>query len=115
MPPAAASPELAELDQVFSALADPTRRAIVEQLFAGPRRVGELSLPRPIGAPTLSKHLRTLQQAGLVTQTAQGRFRVCTLNPAALRSLGIWIDLHRRQIPSQRAALMKYLGVAADA
>lgn len=96
---------------IFGALADPSRRAIVEQLLDGPRAVGELRLPHPIGASTLSKHLTVLTHAGLLTQQANGRRRICRVQSATLRELANWVDRNRRAIQSQRAALEKLFGV----
>lgn len=100
------------LDRVFFALSDPTRRAIVEQLLDGPRRVGELVLPRNIAAPTLSKHLSVLMKSGLLTQQSQGRARLCRLNTSALRPIKDWVEQHQPRVKSQRAALERYFGVA---
>lgn len=102
------------LDEVLFALADPTRRAIVEQLMRGSCRVGELRLPRRISPSTLSKHLMILRRAGLLTQTADGPARVCRIDPAPLRAAAAWFAPYRRPAGSQRAALERYFGLSTD-
>jgi DNA-binding transcriptional ArsR family regulator len=69
---------------VFGALADPVRRALLEELAAGPARVGDLAARHPISRPAVSKHLRLLAQAGLVTAAEVGRERHYSLAPSAL-------------------------------
>jgi DNA-binding transcriptional ArsR family regulator len=82
----------AELDGVFSALADPTRRAILTDLAGGARTVGELAAPHVISLAAISKHLRILTKAGLVTQTRAGRSTTCRIEPDALRGAGVWLQ-----------------------
>lgn len=106
---------LDEADDSFSlvlgALAHPTRRAIVEQLLESSCAVNELKLPRRISPSTLSKHLTVLTQAGLLTQQAVGRKRICRLQKAPLRMIGAWVDQNRKSIYTQRATLERLLGV----
>jgi DNA-binding transcriptional ArsR family regulator len=73
------------LDRTFTALADPTRRAIVARLCRGEAPVSELAAPFDIGLPTLLKHIRVLEEGGLVKSRKAGRVRTCTLAPDALR------------------------------
>ena len=84
------------LDRAFAALADPTRRAIVERLMLGEATVGELAEPFPISLPAISRHLRVLESASLIRQERQGTFRRCRLDPQGLQSAGEWLDFHRR-------------------
>src|SRR5688500_19789310 len=73
-----------QLDQVFSALADPTRRAILARLAAGEATVNELVAPFDLSQPTISKHLKVLEQAGLVSRSREAQFRPVRLNAAAI-------------------------------
>jgi DNA-binding transcriptional ArsR family regulator len=81
-----------DLDRIFAALADPTRRAILTALLAGDRTVGDLAGPHPMSLAAVSKHLRILADAGLVLQTRSGRAVVCRLLPDGLRAAGIWLQ-----------------------
>ena len=84
------------LDLVFRALADPTRRAILARLAGGEATVGALSEPFPISLAAVSKHLGVLERAGLVTREARGRERLCRMNPAALEDARAWLEFHER-------------------
>jgi DNA-binding transcriptional ArsR family regulator len=86
----------AVLDRTFSALADPTRRAILSRLAAGEATVNELAAPFPISLPAISRHLRVLERADLIRQEREGQFRKCRLNPAGLRATSDWLDFYRR-------------------
>lgn len=92
---------VAELDSVFAALADPTRRAMVERLRRGECSVSELAEPFAISLPAVSKHLRVLERAALLRQDRRGRVRVCRLNPDPLGAASAWITMH--QSPSEPA------------
>lgn len=81
---------------VFSALGDPTRLAVVERLARGPASVSELSAPFAIAGPSFLKHLRVLEEAGLVTSEKHGRVRTVQLSPAALDWVEDWVIQHRR-------------------
>jgi DNA-binding transcriptional ArsR family regulator len=81
-----------DLDHVFAALADPTRRAILRALLAGPRAVRELAAPLPMSLAAVSKHVQILARAGLVSQERSGRERFCLLEPDGLRPAGIWMQ-----------------------
>jgi DNA-binding transcriptional ArsR family regulator len=78
-------------DAAFLALADPTRRAIVERLANGEATVSQLAAPFDMALPSVSKHLRVLERAGLMTQERVGRTRVCRLNRAPLDDLAAWL------------------------
>ncbi len=84
------------LDQTFTALADPTRRAILARLALGECTVGELGRPFPMSAPAISKHLRLLEGAGLVERRRAGRTQRCRLNAPALDQTVEWITTQRR-------------------
>lgn len=82
------------LDRAFSALADPTRRAIVSRLCEGPRSVSELAEPFEIALPSLLKHLRVLEQSGLISSEKNGRVRTCRVEPHALHATEAWLRQH---------------------
>lgn len=83
-----------ELDRTFSALADPTRRAILSRLCDGPASVGELSEPFDIALPTLLKHVRVLEKSGLISSEKVGRVRTCRIETGALRASDEWLRQH---------------------
>jgi len=83
------------LDVVFSALSDPTRRAILEALAKGQRSVTELSDPHDMSMPAISKHLRVLEDAGLIVRSKDGRLRRCSLNSEPLRAAADWLERYR--------------------
>ena len=84
------------LDLVFAALSDPTRRAIVAQLLRGEADVAELSAPYGLKQPTISKHLKVLEEAGLIASAREGQRRPRYLQPTALQDLADWIEPFRR-------------------
>lgn len=79
------------LDQVFHALADPTRRAMLASLREGERSVGELAAPHRISLAAASKHIKTLERAGLLKRTIAGRTHLCALEPAPLAEADTWL------------------------
>ncbi len=83
---------MAQLSNVVSALADPTRRLIFERLAEGPQSVGALALGLPISRPAVSQHLRVLKEAGLVSDRAEGTRRVYHIDPAGLGVIRQWLD-----------------------
>jgi DNA-binding transcriptional ArsR family regulator len=85
----------ATLDRTFSALSDPTRRAILERLGRGPATVGELAEPFGMSLTGLKKHVRVLEEADLVTTEKVGRTRECRLGPGRLDDATRWIEAHR--------------------
>ncbi|WP_028659876.1 ArsR/SmtB family transcription factor [Nocardioides insulae] len=91
-----------ELDGVLRALADPTRRAVVERLAASPAVVSELAAPFAMALPSLMQHLRVLEDAGLVTSEKHGRVRTVSLRPGAFDVLHLWLDEQRT--PAERGA-----------
>ena len=83
------------LTATFSALADPTRRAMLVRLARGPATVNELAEPFAISLPTVSRHLKVLEDAGLVSKARSGQFRPCKLEPAPLEAADAWIGQYR--------------------
>ena len=83
-----------DLDKTFAALADPTRRAIISRLCQGPASVSELSEPFGIALPSLLKHVRVLEESGLVSSQKAGRVRTCKLETHTLRATEAWIEQH---------------------
>lgn len=85
-----------QLDAVFSALADPTRRAILARLSTGEANVKELAEPFAMSLPAVSKHLKVLEQAGLITRGREAQWRPCRLEVSPLKEAAGWIDQYRR-------------------
>jgi DNA-binding transcriptional ArsR family regulator len=83
------------LDRVFQALADPTRRDIVERLTRAPASVSELAAPLPMSLPAVLQHIGVLETSGLVVTEKVGRVRTCRLDPAAIRDAEAWIQQQR--------------------
>lgn len=83
-----------DLDRAFSALADPTRRAIVSRLCDGPKSVSDLSEPFELALPSLLKHVRVLEESGLISSEKTGRVRTCRIEPDALHATEAWIHRH---------------------
>ena len=88
---------MAELDSTFAALADPVRRAIITRLTAGEATLGELAEPFPISLQAVSKHVKVLERAGLVTRGRDAQRRPCRLRTEPLDHTADWIDAHRRR------------------
>jgi DNA-binding transcriptional ArsR family regulator len=80
---------------VFDAIADPTRRALLDLLRNGARQAGEIASAFPVSRPAISKHLRRLRSAQLVREHREGRNRVYQLNPEPLRAIDAWLDQYR--------------------
>ncbi|HTO87586.1 MAG TPA: metalloregulator ArsR/SmtB family transcription factor [Thermoanaerobaculia bacterium] len=100
----------AALDTTFSALADPTRRAILAQLAEFPEAsVSDLARPFAMSLPAISKHVRVLEGAGLLSRRKQGRVHHCRLVGAPLESANRWIDRYRRFWGQKLDALEHYL------
>ena len=83
------------LSAAFAALADPTRRAILARLAQGNTHVGELAQPFAISAPAISRHLKVLQEAGLIEREVDARWRICHLRPAGLQVAHDWLSQYR--------------------
>jgi DNA-binding transcriptional ArsR family regulator len=84
------------LSTVFAALADPTRRAILARLAAGETSVGELAKPFEISAPAVTKHLKVLERAGLITRGREAQWRPCRLEAKPLSEVADWVEHYRR-------------------
>jgi DNA-binding transcriptional ArsR family regulator len=84
------------LDQVLSAIGDPTRRAILERLTRGPARVTDVAEPFEMSLAAVSKHVRTLERAGLVRRVRQGREHTLTLDARPLRHVARWTSRYER-------------------
>jgi DNA-binding transcriptional ArsR family regulator len=85
-----------QLSTVFAALADPTRRAILARLAQGEASVKELAAPFAMSPPAVTKHLKVLQRAGLITQGRQAQWRPCRLAAAPLKDVADWLEDYRR-------------------
>ena len=84
------------LSTTFQALADPTRRAILARLALGEASVSDLAEPFAISLPAVSRHLKVLEQAGLVSRTREAQWRPCQLNAGPLKDAASWIEHYRR-------------------
>jgi DNA-binding transcriptional ArsR family regulator len=84
------------LSQTFSALADPTRRAILARLASGGATVGELAEPFDMSLPAVSRHLKVLTDAGLIERSTEAQWRRCTLRGEGFRAASDWIEFYRR-------------------
>ncbi len=84
------------LSPVFAALADPTRRAIIARLAAGEATVNELAAPFEMSLPAVSKHLKVLERAGLISRGRNAQWRPCRLEAGPLRDVADWVEHYRR-------------------
>jgi DNA-binding transcriptional ArsR family regulator len=103
------------LSQTFSALADPTRRAILARLASGNATVGELAQPFDMSLPAVSRHLRVLTDAGLIERYTEAQWRRCELRGEGLRSAADWIEEYRRFWEQQFDKLDAFLKRTAPA
>lgn len=97
------------LSTTFAALADPTRRTILARLSMGKTSVAELSAPFDISAPAITKHLKVLESAGLITRTRQAQWRPCQLNAAPLQEVADFIEQYRQHWEQSLDRLDAYL------
>jgi DNA-binding transcriptional ArsR family regulator len=102
------------LDQVFHALADPSRRSMVERLSGGPASVSELAEPLPMSLPAVVQHLQVLEESGLVSSEKVGRIRRCRIEPAALRPVERWITERKASWERRLDRLGTYLADESD-
>jgi DNA-binding transcriptional ArsR family regulator len=102
------------LDEVFSALADPTRRAILERLANGEATVTELATPFKMTLPAVSKHLRVLEQAGLIVRKIEGRIHYVSLRAEAMRDAADWLNEYRQFWEAQFDSLGEFLRETKD-
>lgn len=104
----------ASLDRLFHALADPSRRVMVERLSRGPASVSELAEPLPMSLPAAVQHLHVLEATGLVRSEKVGRVRTCRVEPAALRPVEVWIGERRTSWERRLDRLGGYLAEGPD-
>ena len=97
------------LSATFAALADPTRRAILARLSLGESSVTELAAPFEISLPAVTKHLKVLQRAGLISQGRQAQWRPCKLEAAPLKEVADWVEQYRQMWEQRLDRLEDYL------
>jgi len=97
------------LNGVFAAVADPTRRAILRTLARGPASITTLARPFPVSFNAVSKHLMVLERAGLVRREVRGRVHLCRLRPRALRRASAWLEQYRQFWEIRLDALEAYV------
>lgn len=105
----------ASLDRVFQALADPTRRQLIERLSRGPASVSELARPLPMSLPAVMQHLQVLEASGLVATAKVGRVRTCRIEPETLSMAERWIAARRTSWERRLDRLGEFLTAQADA
>lgn len=105
-----------KLSQIFSALADPTRRAILENLTRGEANVSDLAKPflNDMSLPAITKHLKVLEKAGLITKTREAQWRPCKLNGQPLRDAAGWLEHYRKFWEESFDRLEEYLKTIVD-
>lgn len=101
--------ETTDLSLIFSALADPTRRAILARLSEGEAPVKDLAEPFALSAPAITKHLKVLERAGLISRSREGQQRPCRLEPRALEPAADWLEPFRAMWEDQLDRLGAYL------
>jgi len=99
----------AQLDLAFGALAHPIRRGIVSRLSAGEATVAELARPFQVSAPAISRHMRVLEEAGLLTRRRRGREHHCRLVHERMREAEAWLERHRKAWDERLDALEQFL------
>jgi DNA-binding transcriptional ArsR family regulator len=97
------------LSTTFAALADPTRRAIIARLAMGETTVNELAKPFDMSGPAISKHLKVLENAGLITRGREAQWRPCRIEPKALKVVDDWLDRYRQFWEERLDRLEEYL------
>ena len=98
-----------QLSSTFAALADPTRRAILARLATGETSVNELAKPFEITLPAISKHLKVLERAGLITRGRKAQWRPCKLDAAPLKEVATWVEFYRKIWEQRLDQLGEYL------
>ena len=98
-----------QLSATFSALADPTRRAMLQRLSQGEASVSELASPFKMSGPAISKHLKVLEGAGLINKGRRGRFRPCRLEVKPLKEAEDWMEAYRKEWEARFDRLDAYL------
>lgn len=102
------------IELLFGALADPSRRAMVDRLIEGPASVSELAKPLAMSLPAVVQHLHVLEDSGLVRSQKVGRVRTCTIEPAALGTAERWIAQRRRLWEERLDRLGEFLAETGD-
>lgn len=97
------------LSQTFSALADPTRRAILARLAAGEATIGQLAEPFAMSLPAITKHVKVLEKAGLIAKTRDAQWRPCRLKAAPLQEANAWLEQYRLHWEARLDRLENYL------
>ena len=97
------------LDTTFSALADPTRRAILARLARGETTVQDLAEPFAMSLPAISRHLKVLERAGLISRSREAQWRPCRIEPRSLKAVDDWLDHYRRFYDESFDRLDSYL------
>lgn len=106
---------LEPIDETLAALADPVRRMVVDRLSTGPCRAGELAAAVGVSAPTMSKHLRSLRETGIVSEepsVLDARVRIYSLRAAPMHELRAWLDRAERGWAEQLTAFAEHVGAA---
>lgn len=98
-----------ELDRAFAALADPTRRAILARLARGEAGVLEVAKPFPMSQPAVTKHLKVLESAGLISRRRDAQRRLCRLEPRRLALISEWVGSYREFLEDSYQRLDEYL------
>jgi DNA-binding transcriptional ArsR family regulator len=102
-----------QLSATFAALADPTRRAILSRLAAGEAAVTELAAPFDMSLPAVTKHLKVLQRAGLISQSREAQWRPCRLEARPMREAATWMEPYRRHWEQRLDRLDEFLRESA--
>jgi DNA-binding transcriptional ArsR family regulator len=97
------------LSATFAALADPTRRAIIARLALGETTVSELAKPFDMSGPAISKHLKVLENAGLISRGREAQWRPCRIEPQALKGVDVWLERYRQFWEERLDRLEDYL------
>ena len=103
-------PSLDQLTSTFAALADPTRRAILAHLMSGEASVTELAEPFEMSMAAISKHIKVLENAGLITRGRAAQWRPCRIHPGALKDVADWVENYRVAWETKLDRLHDYLG-----
>ncbi len=103
-----------QLSLTFAALADPTRRAILARLASGETSVTELARPFEMTLPGISKHLKVLEHAGLITRGREAQWRPCKLNAGPMKGIANWVEDYRRFYDASFDRLAEYLKEIQD-
>lgn len=106
--------QLAQLDDIFQALADPTRRAVLKRLGTGPASVGELAAPFEMALPSFMKHIHSLEHAGWIRTRKTGRVRTCALEPKSFDLVESWLSEQREIWDARTDRLERFVTTAPD-